>query len=81
MLTAFGVLAAAVMVASYALESRHRRWIAVFAVACAATSVYAVATESWLFAVLELTWAGIATQRFVSTASATSSERRTFSSG
>lgn len=81
MLTAFGVLAAGVMVASYALESHHRRWIAVFAVACAATSVYAVATGSWLFAVLEFTWAGIAAQRFISISSATSNDRRTFSSG
>jgi hypothetical protein len=64
MLTAFGVVAAAAMVTSYALESRDRRWIAVFSVACLATSVYAVATGSWLFAILEFIWATIALRRF-----------------
>lgn len=64
MLTAFGIIAAAVMVVSYALEPRSHRWIAVFAVACATTSIYAVATGSWLFAALEFIWAAIALQRF-----------------
>jgi hypothetical protein len=84
MMTALGVVAAAVMVTSYALESRDRRWIAVFAVfavACVATSVYAIGTGSWLFAILEFIWAGIALQRFLSTNSVTLPERRTFSSG
>jgi hypothetical protein len=31
MLTAFGAAAATTMVVSYALEDRHRQWIAVFA--------------------------------------------------
>jgi hypothetical protein len=64
MLTAFGVLAATAMVTSYALESRDHRWIAVFSVACLATSIYAVVTDSWLFAILEFVWAAIALQRF-----------------
>lgn len=78
MMTALGVVAAAVMVTSYALESRDRRWIAV---ACVATSVYAIGTGSWLFAILEFIWAGIALRRFLSTNSVTLPERRTFSSG
>jgi len=81
MMTTLGVVAAAVMVTAYALESRDRRWIAVFAVACVTTSVYAIGTGSWLFAILEFIWAGIALQRFLSTNSVTLPERRTFSSG
>ena len=81
MLTAVGVVAAAVMVTSYALEQRDRRWIAVFSVACAVTSVYAVATGSWLFAVLEFIWATIALRRFRSTNSKSTPERRAFSGG
>lgn len=65
MLTAFGVIAAGAMVLSYALEARSARWIAVFAVACAATAVYGVLTEAWIFAILESGWAVIATRRFL----------------
>ena len=66
MLTTVGVVAAGAMVTSYALESRHRRWVAVFAVACAVTALYAVATGAWLFAILEFVWAAVATKRFMS---------------
>ncbi len=48
-LTAFGVIAAATMVVSYALEERHRYWTAAFAVGCAATAVYGVLTSAWIF--------------------------------
>jgi len=64
MISAFGVVAAAVMVTSYALELRDRRWIAVFCLACVATAIYAIATDSWLFAILEFIWAAIALRRF-----------------
>lgn len=64
MLTLFGVVAALTMVVSYALEGRHRRWIAVFAVGCAATSIYGVLTQAWIFAVLETVWALIALHRY-----------------
>ena len=64
MLTLFGGLAAAAMVASYALEPRDRRWIAAFAVACVGASIYAVATGAWVFAVLEGIWALVALRRF-----------------
>lgn len=81
MLTALGVIAAMVMVTSYALEPRDRRWIAVFSLACAATAIYAVATGSWLFAILEFTWAAIALRRFQSATSPKTLGERTFSSG
>lgn len=64
LLTAFGVIAASVMVTSYALEDRHRYWIAVFALGCAATAVYGVLSGAWVFAVLETIWAGIAVRKF-----------------
>lgn len=65
MLTLFGVLAATTMVVSYALEARHRWWIAVFAVGCAATALFGVLTQAWIFAVLESVWAIIAIRRFL----------------
>ncbi len=64
MLTAFGVIAATVMVVSYALESRGSNWIAVFAGGCAATALYGVLTGAWIFVVLESVWAVIALRRF-----------------
>lgn len=64
-LTAFGVVAATTMVVAYALESRGRIWIAVFAVGCAATAAFGIATEAWIFATLETVWAAIAVRRFV----------------
>lgn len=63
----FGVAGAVTMVVAYALESRATIWIAVFAVGCVATAVYAVITEAWVFVVLELVWAAIASRRFYRT--------------
>jgi hypothetical protein len=81
MLTALGVVAATVMVTSYALEHRDRRWIAVFSTACIATSIYAIATGSWLFAILEFIWAAIALRRFQSTGSGSMVDGRASSGG
>jgi hypothetical protein len=67
MLTIFGVIAATSMVVSYALEDRHQRWIAVFALGCVATAVYGVLTRAWIFAGLETVWAAIAMTRFRTT--------------
>jgi uncharacterized membrane protein YjjP (DUF1212 family) len=65
LLTAFGVIAATTMVVSYALEDRHRYWIAVFAVGCAATAFYGLLTGAWIFAVLETLWAAVATHKYL----------------
>jgi len=67
MLTAFGVVAAPTMVVSYALESRSQRWILIFAGGCAATALYGVLTEAWIFAILESVWSVIALRRFLGT--------------
>ena len=69
MITAFGVIAATIMVVAYALESRGPKWIAVFAAGCAATAIYRVLTGAWIFVVLEGLWAVIATHRFRTTRS------------
>lgn len=69
------------MVTSYALEPRDRRWIAVFSLACIATSIYAIATGSWLYATLELIWAAIALQRFRSADSQSVLKGRAVSGG
>lgn len=66
-LTAFGVVSAATMVLAYSLESRGSIWIAVFSVACLTTAVYGAVSGAWLFAVLEVIWAGIAMKRFQAT--------------
>lgn len=60
----FGVIGAVTMVVAYALEARANIWIAVFALGCIATAAYAVITEAWIFVVLELVWAAIASRRF-----------------
>ena len=63
-LITFGIVSAALMVVSYALEDRSPIWIAVFAVACAMTAVYGVITGAWIFAVLEAVWSVVAVRRF-----------------
>ena len=63
-LTAFGVASAVVMVVAYALESRGRVWVAVFAFGCASTALYGILIGSWIFAILETVWAAIAINRF-----------------
>lgn len=63
-LTTFGAVSAATMVVSYALEGRHRNWVAIFAVGCISTAIYGLLTSAWIFAVLELVWAVIAIRRF-----------------
>lgn len=63
-LTVFGAVAALTMVVSYALEARHRNWLAVFAIGCLAASIYALLTGAWIFAVLEMLWAAVAVRRY-----------------
>jgi hypothetical protein len=60
----FGTVAAASLVVTYGLEARSARFVLGFAGACIAVALYALATEAWLFAPLELIWAGIAIRRW-----------------
>jgi len=63
MLEAFGALAAASMVACYALEERGPGFTLGFAAGCGAASAYAFAIGSWPFFILEGLWAAVAARR------------------
>jgi hypothetical protein len=63
-LTAFGAAAVTFMVAMYALESRHLRFILAFAFGCVLSSVYGFLAGTWPFGVVEAIWAAVALQRY-----------------
>jgi hypothetical protein len=60
----FGTAAVASMALFYALEKRSPVYVLLFAAACLASSLYAVAIRSWPFAAVELLWAGVALGRW-----------------
>ena len=62
--TIFGVCSLTFMMAMYAMERRHRLFIAGFAFGCISTSVYGFLSGAWPFGVVEVVWAGIAFRRF-----------------
>jgi hypothetical protein len=62
------------MALAYGLEERHRVFIALFATACACSSVYGFLIGSLPFGAIEALWSLIALQRF--RAGAQSSGRR-----
>jgi hypothetical protein len=64
MITAYGVVALTFMMAMYALEGRHRRYLAGFAVGCALSSSYGFLSGSWPFGVVEGIWCAIAGRRY-----------------
>lgn len=59
-----GVVAIAIMVASYALEKRHPVYIAIFAAGCALAAVYAYLIGSYPFLAAESVWSVIAFSRW-----------------
>ncbi|MES0810281.1 hypothetical protein ABLO27_12430 [Roseibium sp. SCPC15] len=59
-----GLVAVVIMVASYALESRHPLFILMFAFGCALASFYAFLIGSVPFLIAEGIWAVIAFARF-----------------
>ena len=65
MLTVFGSIVVAIMMASYWLEPRSRWYVLVFALASAGTSVYSALSEVYPITVIEAIWAAVALQRFV----------------
>jgi hypothetical protein len=67
MLTAFGAAAVTFMMLMYALERRGRGFILAFAVGCVLSSAYGFAAGAWPFGVVELIWAGVALNRYLST--------------
>jgi hypothetical protein len=64
MLTAFGAIAVTFMVAMYALEGRHRKFVLAFACGCALSSAYGFLAGTWPFGVAEAIWALVAINRY-----------------
>jgi hypothetical protein len=64
LLTLFGAGAVSIMLLSYALETRSRWWVFVFACACAASSLYGWLSGTWPFGVVEAIWAVVALRRW-----------------
>ena len=61
----FGIAAIAIMVISYALESRGKIFVAIFAVGCAMAAVYAWMIGSYPFLIAEGIWSVIAFWRWL----------------
>jgi len=64
LVTIYGVCALSFMMAMYALEARHRRFVLAFALGCLLSSAYGFWSGTWPFGVVELVWAGVALARF-----------------
>jgi hypothetical protein len=65
MLTAFGAAAVTFMMLMYALEGRHRGFVAAFAGGCALSSTYGFLAGTWPFGVVEAIWAVVALRRYL----------------
>ncbi len=63
-LLVFGTISVGTMLAMYALEERGSVYVAGFAAACAASSVYAFLVGAYPFAVIEVIWAAVAVRRW-----------------
>jgi hypothetical protein len=61
--TIYGVLALSFMMLMYALESRGRRFVVLFALGCVLSSIYGFASGAWPFGVVEAIWSLIAVRR------------------
>jgi len=62
--TIFGVIAVTFMIVMYALESRHPRFVLLFAFGCLLSSGYGFLSGAWPFGVVEIVWAVIAVKRW-----------------
>lgn len=63
-LTVFGVAALSFMMVMYAMEHRHRRYVAGFAAGCALSSAYGFLSGAWPFGVVEAIWTALALGRW-----------------
>ncbi len=63
-ITIYGVCALSFMMAMYAMESRGKRFIVLFALGCLLSSAYGFLSGAWPFGVVELIWSGIALRRW-----------------
>jgi len=64
LITLYGVVALSFMMIMYALEKRHRRYIAGFAFGCFFSSAYGFLSGAWPFGVVEAIWGVIAWRRY-----------------
>lgn len=62
--TIYGAAAVTFMMAMYALEGRHPRFILAFALGCLLSSAYGFLSGAWPFGVVEAIWSGVAVQRY-----------------
>ena len=60
----YGATAVTLMMIFYALESQGPRFTLLFALACAASSFYAILIMAWPFAVVEAIWSIVALSRW-----------------
>ena len=63
-LTVYGVVVLVFMMVMYALESRHRRFVAAFALGCALSSSYGFLSGAWPFGAVEAVWCLVALRRY-----------------
>lgn len=68
--TVYGVCAVTFMMAMYALERRHRRFVLAFALGCLMSSAYGFLSGAWPFGVVEAVWSVVAARRYVTAGSA-----------
>jgi hypothetical protein len=66
MLTAFGACAVTFMMVMYALEPRDPGFVLAFAVGCVLSSAYGFLAGTWPFGVVEIVWAAVALNRYMS---------------
>jgi hypothetical protein len=63
-LTIYGVLALTFMMAMYAFEGRHRRFVLAFGCGCLLASSYGFLSGAWPFGAVEAIWAVVAFCRY-----------------
>ena len=64
MLTLFGFASVSLMLIAYALEERAPAFVALFAVACGASSIYGFLAGTWPFGIVEAVWGLVALRRW-----------------
>lgn len=64
MLTLFGFASVSLMLMAYALEERAPAFVALFAIACGASSIYGFLAGTWPFGLVEAVWALVALRRW-----------------
>jgi hypothetical protein len=62
--TIFGVCAVSFMMAMYAFERRHPRFILAFGLGCLLSSAYGFMSGAWPFGVVEAVWSVVALMRY-----------------